>query len=167
MSARGYHLLVGLEIFADHPVLGVGYGNYGDYFLHDYQFEVEGMSKLWGSRRSPHSSNIGILADLGLVGLALWLFLLGVGLYAVFRAWRTMRGRGYGSDGFFLVQAVAYPWYLPSLEQKLFWIVLSLTVVTHGLAMRTVGAQGSGRKQPLMESTPARAGSYAQIPTYG
>ncbi len=176
MSARGYHLLIGLEIFADHPVLGVGYGNYGDYFLHDYQFQVEGMSKLFKSRRSPHSSNIGILADLGLVGLALWLYLLGVGLYAVFRAWRSMRGRGHGSDGFFLVQAVAYSyvlhaaaytWYVPSQELKLFWIILSLTVVTHGLAMRTVGARGSGREAPFVGSSPARTGSYAQIPTYG
>jgi O-antigen ligase len=90
-SSRGFHLRVGLAIARDHPLLGVGYGNYGYYFIEEYQFLVPGADGLYQSPRSPHSSYIGIAADLGAVGLALWLGLLGVGVVTIVRAMLAAR----------------------------------------------------------------------------
>jgi O-antigen ligase len=145
-AGRTYHALIGLAMFEDHPILGVGWGNYGHQFYQVYQFEVEGAETLYLGIRSPHGAFVGILADLGLVGTGLWLLLLGGGLLACFVAWRCMRLRAPGSDGFFLVQAVtyayllqavAYTWSTPTYETKVFWIVLILTAVVEGLARRT------------------------------
>ncbi|MHC4093654.1 MAG: O-antigen ligase family protein, partial [Planctomycetota bacterium] len=152
-SARGYHLRVGFAIFADHPVLGVGYRNYGEYYRRLYQFEVEGSETYLNTIRSPHSSTVGIMADLGLVGLSLWLWLLGLGLYLSFRAWRTLRRVAHRSDSFFLVQAVtsayllqaiAYPWYTPNQDEKLFWMILALTIVMYRLS-EELGARSGAR----------------------
>lgn len=172
-SSRAFHLRAGIAMFADHPVLGVGYGNYSDYFLREYQFQVEGSEKLWRHRRSPHSSNIGILADLGLVGLSLWIVLLGVGFFAVFKAWRTMRRVAYRSDGFLLVQAVTYayllqavafPWYGESHTEKLFWMILSLGVVADGLARQTATSLDREVEDRRSDSTAIRRRAPSVIP---
>ncbi|MEJ2240304.1 MAG: O-antigen ligase family protein [Gemmatimonadales bacterium] len=167
-SARGYHLRVGLAIFADHPVLGVGYRNYGEHFLRLYQFEVEGSEEFLDTVRSPHSSTVGIMADLGLVGTGLWLWLLSLGLYLSFKAWRMLRRTAHRSDSFFLVQAVAsayllqalaYPWYTPNQDQKLFWMILALTVVTYRLSHQLLARRGSLAARAVDQSS--HAASYA------
>jgi len=133
-SPRGYHLRVGLAILRDNPILGVGYGNYGLYFTEEYQFQVSGADRLYHSWRSPHSSYIGIAADLGFVGLAIWISLLLASVSAVWRAWLLSR-RSDDETLIPLVQAlaamlalqvVAYGWYMPQQREKLFWLVLAL-----------------------------------------
>lgn len=136
-SSRGYHLRVGLALAEDHPLLGVGYDNYGRYFTSQYQFEVRGAVKLWTSWRSPHSSHIGILANLGIVGLMLWLGLLGLGLVNSIRAWLAARRAG-DLPTTALAEAVitalglhtlAYGWYMPNEEEKTLWMFLAMSVV--------------------------------------
>ena len=69
-----HHWLGAIEIFNDHPVLGVGYENYGQAFLTTYQFEVpqKWVQRVYTTLRSPHSSILGLLAELGLIGTAVW-----------------------------------------------------------------------------------------------
>jgi O-antigen ligase len=79
-DTRGERVLIwwgGWKIFKDYPVLGVGYGNFGYYFL-TYQFKVPAnilqvqkafyLDTIW----SPHSTFFGMLAELGFVGTGLW-----------------------------------------------------------------------------------------------
>lgn len=140
-SGRGFHLMVGLAIFRDHPLLGAGYGNYGRLFLDQYQFEVPNAPKVWGTPRSPHSSHIGILADLGLVGALAWFSLLSVVLFNVLRAcYLTWKDRGSPGQIFaraatisLLLQIGPYGLYLPNQKDKLFWTLLALSVVVHRL----------------------------------
>lgn len=136
LSGRGYHLAVGVEIFKDYPILGVGYENFGDYFLYRYQYVVPGGNNLWTSRRSPHSSHVGIMADLGSVGLVLWLSILGVVIAGVYRAWRhpvIRRDRILSTLVFGLLislvlQAGPYAMYNPNQKSKLLWVLLGLGV---------------------------------------
>lgn len=74
-SGRFFHWAVAVEIFKDHPVLGAGYQNFGHLAWTRYQMVVPGAPGRFGSARSPHSSILGLLSDLGLVGLALWMWL--------------------------------------------------------------------------------------------
>jgi len=133
-SPRGYHLRIGLAILRDHPILGVGYGNYGFYFTEVYQFQIPGADKVYRSWRSPHSSFIGIAADLGIVGLVIWVSLLLVSVRAVWHAWLLSRSSGdealaalvQALAAMLALQVIAYGWYMPQQREKFFWLVLAL-----------------------------------------
>ncbi len=142
MSGRGYHLRIGLEIAADHPIIGAGYNNYGVLFRDDYQFRVHRRDKLYRSSRSPHSSHIGMLADLGIIGASLWLFVLGTGLVAVIKVLRRTKSRP-ATPTYAMAQAIfaglllhifAYGWYSPNQREKILWILLGLAVAASQLA---------------------------------
>jgi O-antigen ligase len=142
LSVRGYHLAVGVAMFRDHPVVGVGYENFGDQFLYKYQFIVPGGTELWLSRRSPHSSHVGILADLGLVGISIWLAILAVVIASVWRASRqpwirenqALSTLTFGLLVSLLLQAGPYAFYGPNQKSKIFWILVGLGVAIWRLA---------------------------------
>jgi hypothetical protein len=135
-SARGYHLLVGLEIARDHPLIGVGYGNYGHSFRDEYQFQVPGAPKLYGTVRSPHSSLVGIAADLGAIGLAVWLLLQGLCAASALRAWRWARTGHIHALVPFLealllmlgLMVIVYGLYSPNQGDKLLWLVMAACI---------------------------------------
>ena len=145
LSSRGYHIRVGLAIFQDHPLVGAGYDNFGQLFLHDYQFRVDGAHKIWGSPRSPHGSYNGFLADLGLIGLALWLGVVAIALRNLAIA-RSIFASTKPSRRFLLVQAVtyglllqvAYGFFANVHGEKLVWLLLGLSVAVRYLAIQRV-----------------------------
>ena len=136
LSSRGYHLAVGIAIFKDYPVVGVGYDNFGDHFLYRYQYIVPGGNNLWLSRRSPHSSHVGILAELGLVGIILWLSILAIVIGSAWRAYRVAGARqdkalatmAFGLMLSLLLQAGPYALYGPNQKSKMLWILVGLAV---------------------------------------
>jgi O-antigen ligase len=159
-SSRGYHLLIGLKIARDHPLIGVGYGNYGHFFRDEYQFQVPGAPKLYGSVRSPHSSLVGIAADLGAIGLAAWLLLQAICATSAIRAWRRARA-GRTQDLVPMIEAlllmlglnvVAYGLYAPNQGDKLLWIVMSLCIA----AGHVVTAEIKGSESVAVSSGPDR-----------
>jgi hypothetical protein len=174
-SSRGYHLRLGFAIARDNPVLGAGFRNYGHLFREEYQFTVPGAGRLYGSVRSPHSSHVGMLADLGLVGLALWLGLaLGLGFLGAVSAWRRTAQDPEGRPHL-LAQAItvsiglqvfAYGWYTTIDRDKLFWLLL-------GLAVAATMLSRAGMARPLRSSREASprlmtadgAGPEASVPT--
>lgn len=83
LRGRASELIVGTRIFADHPLVGVGYGNYEQHYL-DYSAEL-GLD-LRRADRGAHSFPIEILAEQGLFGAFAWLC---VGAYL----WRSIRRR--------------------------------------------------------------------------
>ncbi len=150
-SGRGYHIRVGFEIVKDNPILGVGYNNYGEYFRTEYQYVVGGVTRVYRSNRSPHSSYVGILADLGSVGLLVWLLVLGLAARKGFQAWALVRHLR-GSPQLALVECLlvlffahvlAYGWYLPSHQDKLFWLTLGLVAVLPTIASEVVSPDRS------------------------
>jgi O-antigen ligase len=135
-SPRGYHLRIGLAIARDHPIIGVGYGNYGYFFRDEYQFQVAGADKLYGSVRSPHSAYLGIAADLGAIGLAVWLLLLGLCATSAIRTWLRARAAGV-QDLLPLIEALvlmlglhvfAYGFYAPNQVDKLLWLIMAMCI---------------------------------------
>jgi O-antigen ligase len=80
---------VAWRIFLDHPLLGVGAGNYTLYF-DDYAQEVGSLSREYeelGEQHYPHNLYLEIAAETGLVGLAAF----GAALAACFTALRSAR----------------------------------------------------------------------------
>jgi len=82
-SSAGSRLVLwqhGIDLFEENPLFGVGY--------RVYQFTTQ------GHLRDPHNMYVGFLAEFGMVGLSLFLFLF----YLAFRSgWRLYRS---ASDGF-------------------------------------------------------------------
>lgn len=150
-SGRGYHLKVGLEIAKDNPVLGVGYNNYGVLFYEEYQYSVPGRNRLYYGSRSAHSSYIGMLADLGLVGLSLWLAILFVPLRSIVIAWRANRSRpptnpavlAQGLAVALSLHILAYALYMPNQNEKILWVIIAMCVAAGRLA---VGSALNGQR---------------------
>jgi len=174
-TPRGYHMRVGLAIARDHPFIGVGYGNYGFLFRDEYQFQVPGSTVLYGSVRSPHSAYIGIAADLGGVGLAAWLVLLGLSAASVAQAWRLARARGL-RNLVPLIEALAlmlglhmfaYGFYAPNQTDKLLWLIMAMCIAVRIVV--TDGVKDSDLIEHRSESSPedlpsgALAGSSSPV----
>jgi len=174
-SPRGYHLRIGLAIARDHPFIGVGYGNYGYFFRDEYQFQVPGAGKLWGSVRSPHSAYLGIAADLGAIGLAFWLFLLALCAASGIRAWRRARTGGVHAllplieTLLFMLglHMFAYGFYVPHQTDKLLWMIMAMCiaaghVVTTEMENRDLREDFTASGQGLPLSGPS-GGSWRRI----
>ena len=66
-SERHYLIAAGLQMFYDHPILGIGFGGFPNAILGPYQgFILSGYTT-----SESHTSLVTILAELGLVGLLL------------------------------------------------------------------------------------------------
>lgn len=68
---RIVYFMNGVEMIKEHPVLGVGYFNFAPYFDRAYPEDI-----LFGNAQLPHNIFIQIATDTGLLGLAVFLFLL-------------------------------------------------------------------------------------------
>lgn len=153
-SARGYHLRLGLAIARDNPVIGGGFQNYGHLFRDEYQYVVPGAGRIFYAVRSPHSSHVGMLADLGAIGLTLWLaLLLGAGLIPVVRSWRRNASDPSGAP-YLISQALAYSlgmqvfvygFYNTIDRHKVLWFLLGLSAavwtLTRASALRPADEQ--------------------------
>jgi hypothetical protein len=139
-SGRGFHLRMAFAVFEDHPFLGAGYWNFGLYSL-QYQFNVPGYSYLLQTPRSTHSSFFRVLADLGLVGMALWLTLLGFTARELWRAWKWT-SKDPDRRPFMLVRAAAFAFllqqayglYAEMQVVKIFWVTLGMAVALRAIA---------------------------------
>lgn len=142
ISERGFHWFAAVQMFLDHPLVGVGYGNYDFHFRDEYQFNFV-MSGTYGAR-SPHSSLLGLLANLGMFGGGVWIWLNLVGVLSVSSARRLWRSRSENFRAAHLVHAVrmaffvyvAYGIVTVTERQKMFWAALAFTEVLWRLAVR-------------------------------
>ncbi len=148
-DARAFHWRVGVEMLKDSPLLGVGYGNFGVQFL-IYQFDVPGTPEVFTNQRSPHSSYVGLLTELGPIGLGLFLFVLGAAYYNLIRAGRRLKAGlkdEQDSNHLYLVQAlyyvfiiqILYGWALNTHMNKNFWLFLGMSVVLNRLSQKITG----------------------------
>lgn len=141
-SGRGYHMRIALAIFADHPVLGSGYGSYGENFL-EYQWNLPGAHKVYLSPRSSHGSHAGLLAELGAAGLLLWLGLFAAMARGLIRIWRGRLAAPYTNQGELVVAFavvmtlnLAYGFAADLHQDKLFWLLVGLCIAVIRLAER-------------------------------
>jgi len=133
--------LAAIAMFNDHPLIGIGYGNYGFQFANTYQFTVPQVSgRMLRGFKGSHSSFLGTLAELGIVGLLIWLWLF----TAAFRNLARSMSKGFHADDRsrkYLIQAVLYSlavyalYSFPSIthDHKLLWFLLSMTEVMNRL----------------------------------
>ncbi|MFY0311266.1 O-antigen ligase family protein [Leisingera sp. D0M16] len=133
--------LIGLQLLWENPVFGVGPGNYPHYYA--------GEEFRWYPGREPgprqlHNSYLEVAAELGLIGLALF---LGVMISAMKAALQAARAEVAGLSVF--AKALAYGFaafliaslFMPNEDTKFMWILPALCVAVRHLSL----GEGAGR----------------------
>lgn len=136
--------LIGLQLLWENPVFGVGPGNYPDFYAGD-EFR-------WYPGREPaprqlHNSYLEVAAELGLVGLALF---VGVMFSAMKAAVQAARARVAGLSVF--AKALAYGFaafliaslFMPNEDTKFMWILPALCVAARHLSLGEGSGTGAG-----------------------
>ncbi len=129
--------LIGLDLIRQHPVLGVGPGNYPLYYVDDVYRWYPGRNP---EPRQLHNSYLEVAAESGLVALGLFLGAMLSALRAAVEAARARipeispmaRALAYGL-GAFLVASV----FMPNEDTKFMWILPGLCVAAAELARKT------------------------------
>lgn len=125
---------VGDTVFLDHPVIGVGFGQFPRVY-NRYRYATHGISRDTFPARDPHSIYYGVATELGLVGLAL--------LALVFwKAWRRegpQEGSGPWITAVLLVFILVSGIGINQICDKIYWLVLALAVRSRELAQEPGG----------------------------
>lgn len=137
--------VVAVKQFADHPVLGVGSGNYGVRFQ-DYSLDL-GLKFRNGQDRSAHSLYLEVLAEMGIVGLTCFLGVLAAAGRGILRA-MTMAGAsglgrlrarhaciGIGMAGYLVCMA-----FLHDAYPRMMWMMIAIAIALPRIAAVEIAA---------------------------
>ncbi|HEV2149933.1 MAG TPA: O-antigen ligase family protein [Longimicrobiaceae bacterium] len=157
----------GLEIAADHPVLGIGYANWLPYYKSYYN----------PAGQLPHNIFIEAVAELGYLGLAAFVLLIGATFVVNFKTRKVLRTlpgdhaflhqMAHGLDGA-LIGFLGSGFFVTVLYYPFFWINLAMTVALHVCAVnkareiRAGGGTTASRPVPVPAHGPrtGRGGYY-------
>jgi putative inorganic carbon (HCO3(-)) transporter len=138
--SRTTEMLAAGLAFLDHPVFGVGPGGFPYYYqvyaprigIEVHETATSGADKGGAAQREAHDLFVGIAADLGGAGLAVFLAILGVtftGLVRVRRRWRELRPDLVNlADSMFLalLAYLAAGVFLSLAFERYFWLLVAL-----------------------------------------
>lgn len=124
-----------MSMFKEHPLMGVGFGNYG--YLYN-QYRPQGTPALDIYVRA-HNQYLEILAELGIVGLTSLLIVVAQVMWLIYRVIR------FGQDSYTISLAIAlfaaltalgaHGYFLGIFLHNYFWVVLGLTFAACRLAL--------------------------------
>ena len=118
-SGRSRLVSVTLNAFEERPIAGVGIGG-------QPRASSEIVKKGSPSRNASHTTPLTILAELGVIGFALYMWLVAATAWALFLVSRDDRAFGVGLAAVFLVLAVHSLMYAGFFEDPLTWGVIGL-----------------------------------------
>jgi O-antigen ligase len=142
-SGRSRLVEVTLEAFQERPLAGVGIGG-------QPRASSEIVKKGSPSRNASHTTPLTILAELGLIGFALYTWLLAATGWALYLVARLDRALGAGLAAVFLVLVVHSLLYAGFFEDPLTWGVIGLAAA----ALARAPAPGVVH-EPVSDSAPA------------
>lgn len=135
--------LIGLHLLAENPVLGIGPGNYPQYYA--------GEEFRWFPGREPeprrlHNTYMEVATELGVVGGLLFAAVMGSALRAGVRAAAAgiaglsvfARALAYGFSAFLIASL-----FMPNADTKFMWILPALCVAARHLSLEE-GAEEAG-----------------------
>jgi O-antigen ligase len=125
-------------MFRDHPILGVGTGNYPLHYL-DYSQQIGLDQRV--QQRQPHSLYLEALAETGIIGATALLVVLWLALRGAWRARQRLADRdGVLAEGVFvaLLSFLVAALFLHSTYPRYLWIFAGLAFVAGQLAREPV-----------------------------
>ena len=142
-SGRSRLVTVTLDAFRERPVAGVGVGG-------QPRASSEIVRKGSPSRNASHTSPLTVLAELGVIGFALYLWLLAATAWALMLVSRTDRTFALGLGAGLLALLVHSLLYAGFFEDPLTWGVIGLTA-----AALATAPERSAAEEPAVDTTPA------------
>jgi hypothetical protein len=149
LTVRVELLRAGLRVFETRPVFGVGIDRF---YLVAEGFASPQLKALWNTRKNPHNDFLRVGAELGLVGLGLFLWILagsGKRIWQALRAGEDARlaGLAGGLVAFLITSLVSNPLMLREVSFA-FWIALGLATGQSAArapgVTREISTSGSG-----------------------
>ena len=141
-----YHV-IGFDLLAQHPLLGVGPGNFGTFFIEEEYRWVPGRTLV---PRAMHNMYLSVAVEAGLVAVACFAGMLLAALWGLVRVLKHARSEEarllaetllFSSVSFFLVSAS-----VPNLFNKYTWVLPGLAVALARIALPTkADTPSSGR----------------------
>jgi len=126
------------EMFADHPIVGVGLANFNNNYL-DYAKHL-GLDTR-GEERSAHSLYLEIAAETGIIGILAFSLILGVAFQHLFLAYRTFLENGQRDYAYLtwaltvgLVGYLTGSLFLHLGYPRYFWLLIGLVIATRYVA---------------------------------
>lgn len=141
----------GLQMAREHPVFGVGYANWVPYYTEHYVDPAARVTATMGYVQVPHNIFVQCMAELGYVGLGVFLLMI-LATFAINHRTRKMTRAGrappedflrhmaYGLDGA-LIGYLASGFFVTVLYYPFFWVNLAFTAALHTVATREWGRQ--------------------------
>jgi O-antigen ligase len=139
-------------MFAEHPVIGVGYGNFEKHY-HRYarSLELDGRDE----ERAAHSLYLEVAAETGLIGLAAFAVLLAWPLYGMWRTYSLLLQAGDARDaqrvGAFGIALFGYlvgSLFLHLSYPRYFWLLLGIAIAIAGLPCARASAAARAAWEP-------------------
>jgi O-antigen ligase len=137
---RTTYLAVGFDLLQQSPVWGIGPGNYPTYFVGDEYRFLPGRAPVM---RELHNTYLDVTVELGIVGLVLFLALLGSAFAEARRAFLgsdAVRAAGLALLLALIALAVA-SFFMPNKDMRYLWILLGLAFQGGRLARAGSAAQ--------------------------
>jgi O-antigen ligase len=141
IRSRANEMLAAALAFAEHPIVGVGPGLFPSYYP---RYANQIGIKVEHSDRQAHNLFLGVAAELGIVGLALFLGIVGVVLRDLVRArrrWLASRTDIANLATGFALAIVAYlatGLFLHLAFERYFWLLIGLAAATAWIALNEV-----------------------------
>lgn len=161
MRSRLTEMLAAWTVFVDHPIVGVGPGQYAPVYSEEYMSNPDIAFKVIDRPRRAHNLYFELAAETGILGLATFLGLVGLIQVRLWRAWRRFRGVRNDLAGLAMGFFVAVSGYLVSAVflhlsyQRYYWLLLGLAAAAlHVLTTEDLRAR---RIRNALEDLPAVA----------
>ncbi|HET9251879.1 MAG TPA: O-antigen ligase family protein [Candidatus Eisenbacteria bacterium] len=132
MRSRLTEMLAAWSVFVDHPVVGVGPGQYAPVYSAEYMSDPDIAYKVIDRPRRAHNLYFELAAETGILGITTFLALVGWIQVKLWRAWRRLRDERPDLAGLALGFFVAIWGYLVSAVflhlsyQRYYWLLLGL-----------------------------------------
>ena len=151
LTVRVELLRAGLRVIGTRPLFGVGIDRF---YLVAGAFASPELNALWNSRKNPHNDFLRVGAELGLVGLGLFVWILAAAAKRIREALRTagdarLAGLAAGLVAFLITSLVSNPLMLREVSFA-FWMALGLaaghsaSAVPAGLDSSVAASGGGG-----------------------
>ncbi len=155
----------GLEIAANHPVLGIGYGNWLPYYKTYYN----------PAGQLPHNIFIEAVAEMGYTGLLAFALLIGATFVVNFKTRKVVKAlpgdnafitqMAHGLDGA-LIGFLGSGFFVTVLYYPFFWVNLAMTAALHVCAVNKAQEIRAGGGRPA-QPRPAEPAPAAAPPRMG
>jgi O-antigen ligase len=143
IRGRTTEMLAALHVFRDHPVLGVGPGQFPGYYFVDYARQASVKFRDIAVPRRAHNLYLEMGAELGALGLGAFLAMVGLVMRRLWRARRSWLARSRDAADLSTALWLSLLAYLTTAiflhlsYQRYYWFLLALASV----AVRLLGAR--------------------------